>query len=80
MTVIVTPWLCLKMMKDLLWPTILGPKGSNRFRCTTCGDRFLAEYRLGCFGPVNIQVKRDRSMFSWSSAEPILCAHCGHDA
>ncbi len=75
MTVIVTPWLRLKMVRDLFWP-----KTQQRFRCTKCGDRFRVEYRIGCFGPIDLKAEQSHSRFSLNSSESILCAHCGHDA
>ena len=63
------------MVRDLLWP-----KSQQRFRCTKCGDRFRVEYRIGSFGPIDLKVEQNHSLFSLNSSESILCAHCGHEA
>lgn len=59
---------------------LLGYRQHYICRCRDCGDRYEAEERLGCFGPMGSQV---RCLPSPSPAEdtdvPILCAHCGHD-
>lgn len=58
---------------------LLQPAAKVWFTCAECGDRFEAQYRVGCFGPTGVTVRRVRVLFSQESGESILCAHCGHE-
>ena len=58
---------------------LLQPAAKVWFTCAECGDRFEAQYRVGCFGPTGVTVRRVRVLFFQESGESILCAHCGHE-
>lgn len=61
-----------KAMLDGLWP-----QQSRTFRCRDCGERFRATWRVGCFGPMGVQVERLRFPFSLGRDEVVLCGRCG---
>ena len=53
------------------------PSQGRTFRCTDCGERFRATWRVGCFGPFGGQVKSLRLPIGLGRDERILCGRCG---
>jgi hypothetical protein len=61
---------------------LLHPPQRLAFKCQNCGDIYQVTYRVGCFGPMagEVLLLSGLPALPWKPRQPILCAHCGHNA
>jgi|GEM_PF-3730841 len=61
---------------------LLHPTQRLLCKCQDCGDVYQVTYRVGCFGPMGGEAVLLTGFAAppWKNRQPILCAHCGHEA